>query len=304
MPIVFAAPLSSAASVEVAPTLPRRMTWTGADGSVWPLTRPQATIPRMRPGVKGLHMPEFKVQESDTPLVHGVDLLGYSIPARSVYWPLLFRAASVDDWVDQHGRFFDSFHPINTGHWTVGEGLTARTLDLAGSFMGDYRFDRDPFLNGWAVIGVELTAPRPLWRGRTIRQEYSSDEGQDFIGADKAPPLYISSSSTFLTAKIDNPGNEPAYLRWEVEGPATDIRLGVGTAVIEVPFPVADGSTLLIDTDPAAQYATLDGEDVTRELGFQMFAPVPAKGTTPLVIAATGSSTVAVELDPLYWRAF
>lgn len=304
MPIVFAAPASNpdvpGGAVNL---LPRRMTWTGADGSVWPLTRPQAVNPRLRPGVKGLHMPAFEVQASATPLVHGEELLGYSIPARSVYWPLLFRAASVDDWADQHGRFFDSFHPVNVGRWTVGQDDDARTLDLAGSFTGDYTFQKDPFLHGWAIIGVELTAPRPLWRGKTIRQEFDSAEGEPFIGSAKAPPFYISGSATYQTATVDNPGNEPAYLRWEIAGPAEDIQLGVGTALIDVPFPVADGATLIIDTDPVAQYATLDGVDVTRELGFQMFAPVPAKGTTPLVISATGG-TVAVELDPLYWRAF
>lgn len=305
MPIVFAAPASAPdVSGGAVNLLPRRMTWTGADGSVWPLTRPQAINPRLRPGVKGLHMPAFDVQASDTPLVHGEELLGYTIPARSVYWPLLFRAASVDDWADEHGRFFDSFHPVDPGVWTVGQGETARTLQLTGAFMGDYAFLKDPFLHGWATIGVELTAARPLWRGQPIRQTYASAQGQDFIGSAKAPPFYISSAATFDTATIGNPGNEPAYLRWEIEGPASDIQLGVGDALIQVPFAVAEGSLLVVDTDPQAQYATLDGVDVTEDLGFQMFAPVPAGGRTPLVINTSEGSTVTAELTPLYWRAF
>ncbi|MGW9346038.1 hypothetical protein ACWGR3_31340, partial [Streptomyces albidoflavus] len=115
---------------------------------------------------------------------------------------------------------------------------------------------------------------------------------------------FISPAATFQQAQIENPGNEPAYLVWTVEGPSSDVQLGVGGALIEVPFPVPEGSKLVIDTDPAGQYATLDGVDVTRELGFQMFAPVPARGTSPLAIAAAGSGVVRAELVPLYWRAF
>lgn len=303
MPIVFAAPAAVPGSSPGAPQ-PRRMTWTGFDGSVWPLTRPQARNPRMQPGVQGLHMPRMQVVKSSSPLVAGVELMGYSLPEREVYWPLLFRASSAEKWAVEHGAFFDSFHPVETGVWTVGEGPTARTLPLTGVFDGTHSFPHDPFITGRAVIGLQLEAPRPLWRGRAIVKEFGADEGEDFIPPTGAPDFYISPAATFQQAQIENPGNEPAYLVWTVEGPSSDVQLGVGGALIEVPFPVPEGSKLVIDTDPAGQYATLDGVDVTRELGFQMFAPVPARGTSPLAIAAAGSGLVRAALVPLYWRAF
>ncbi|NLP82584.1 hypothetical protein HF576_01860 [Microbacterium sp. CFH 90308] len=303
MPIVFAAPAASPGE-SLGDFRPRRMTWTGFDGSVWPLTRPLAENPRLAPGVQGLHMPRMDVQKSSSPLVAGVELLGYALPEREVYWPLLFRASSIDDWQSAHGAFFDSFHPVETGTWTVGEGKDTRTLPLTGVFDGSYSFHRDPFVTGFAVIGIQLEAPRPLWRGRPVAQEFGADEGQDFIPPAGAPSFYVSPSATFQQATIQNPGNEPAYLVWTVQGPASEVQLGVGGAIIEVPFPIPDGSTLIIDTDPAGQYATLNGIDVTRDLGFQMFAPVPARGTSPLVIAAAGAGRVRAELVPLYWRAF
>jgi hypothetical protein len=303
MPIVFAAPAASSGDAPGG-RRPRRMTWTGFDGSVWPLTRPQAKNPRLAPGVQGLHMPQMNVQKSSSPLVSGVELMGYSLPEREVYWPLLFRAATVEDWEQDHAAFFDSFHPVETGVWTVGEGREARTLPLTGVFDGSYSFQHDPFVTGRAVIGISLEAPRPLWRGRPVAQEFGADEGSDFIPPEGAPDFYVSPAATFQQAEIQNPGNEPAYLVWTVQGPASEVQLGVGGAIIEVPFPVPDESTLVIDTDPAGQYATLDGLDVTRELGFQMFAPVPARGTSPLVIAAAGQGRVRAELVPLYWRAF
>jgi hypothetical protein len=303
MPIVFAAPAASSGST-FGGLRPRRMTWTGFDGSVWPLTRPLAENPRLQPGVQGLHMPRMDVAKSSSPLVAGVELMGYTLPEREVYWPLLFRAASAEEWAAEHGAFFDSFHPVETGVWTVGEGSTARTLPLTGVFDGSVSFPHDPFVTGRAVIGLQLEAPRPLWRGRPIAQEFGADEGSDFIPAEGAPDFYVTPSATFQQATISNPGNEPAYLVWTVQGPSSDVQLGVGGAIIDVPFPVPEGSTLIIDTDPAGQYALLDGIDVTRELGFQMFAPVPARGTSPLAIAAAGSGRVRAELVPLYWRAF
>lgn len=302
MPIVYAASVTTPETV--VGIEPRFMKWTGFDGSVWVLTGAGASNPRMRPGVKGLHMPEMVVQKSSTPLVAGVDLLGYELPERSVYWPLLFRSASVLDWEQDHAGLFDSFHPIEPGVWQVGAGDDARTVELTGDFKGDYTFTRDPFMTGLAVIGVELIAPRPLWRGKPIKKTFGGEEGVDFIPPTPGENYFPSPTATFQQAQIDNPGNEPAYLTYTAVGPLPDLTMGVGEAVIDVPFAVNAGSTLVVNTDPAGQFATLDGVDCTRELGFQVFAPVPPRGTTSLAIAASGSGTVTAELTPLYWRAF
>lgn len=302
MGIVFAAPA-------VEPDRPagreaRFMSWTGVNGEVFILTADDSN-PAMQRGVQGLHMPEMQVFESSTPLVHGSEVSGYTIRSRRVFWPLLFQAENSDQWRSEHGAFFDSFHPVSPGVWTVGEGDDARTLPLVGVFDGNYSFDTDPFVMGYAVIGLELSAPRPLWRGQPVRQTFlGAEAGVDFIPGTPGDVYYLSSDSSFALANIDNPGNEPAYLTWTVEGPLTSIQLGVDGAIIDVAIPVPEGSSLTIDTDPAAQFATLDGADVTAELGFQLFGPVPGGGTSPLVIQAEGTGSVVAELTPLYWRAY
>lgn len=300
MPIVFA----SAATVPIrVRATPYFMSWTGFDGSVWPLSDPHV-LPAMERGVKGLHMPAFTTYQSETPLVRGVEHTGYTVQPRSVYWPMFFQADNEAEWRSRYGGFFDSFHPVEAGTWTVGEGANRRTLPLTGVFDGSYAFGMDPFVTGWAMIGVELLAPRPLWRGVPVSRRFTAQDGVDFIQAGLAPEFHISPAATFSSATISNPGNEPSYLTWTVEGPQDDLFLGVGGATIDVPFAVPDGSVLRIDTDPANQFATLDGVDVTTDLGFQTFAPVPARGTSPLSIAASGAGAVNAELVPLYWRAF
>lgn len=302
MPLVLASPAAEPVP-GLGPGSARFMSWTGVDGATWVLSGDEAS-PAMQKGVKGLHMPRMDVFDSATPLVPGVDLLGYSLPGRSVYWPLLFQARSADEWRQLFAPFFRSFHPVLPGTWTVGEGEDARTLPLVGSFDGSYAFGIDPFVTGWALIGVELLAPRPLWRGKLIEQSFFADGPVDFIPTETGDDYHPSPVASFATATIENPGDEPSYLRWTVQGPQSELELGVDGAIIDVPFNVAEGSTLVIDTDPAGQYATLDGVDVTSELGFQVFGPVPARGRSPLTITSAGAGSVTAELVPLYWMAF
>lgn len=303
MPLVLAMPTA-------APVLPgdrRRpmpMKWTGFDGSEWDLSNPDGVM-SMSKGVKGLHMPPFTVFSSSTPLVPGEDLTGYAIPARPVYWPLNFYSDSIDEWHQVHGGFFRSFHPTQPGVWTVGEGDRARTLELTGVFDGSYAFEHDPFTLGWALIGVELRAPRPLWRARAISKTFRAEAPVDFIPVEEGETYHPTPTATFATASIDNPGDEPSYLTWTVVGPQdAGLEVGVGGATVDVPFDVAAGSVLTIDTDPAGQFASLDGVDCTEQLGFQVFAPIPARGTTALTIRSSGDGAVTAAHTPLYWAAF
>jgi hypothetical protein len=303
--IILSSPLTPPEAAAVARAVNRPMKWVGFDGSEWQLTRPGNPNPRMAPGVKGLHMPPMQVHSSSSPLVPGVELTGYELPARSVYWPLMFRAPTADQWEADHAAFFDSFHPILEGTWTVGDGELARTLPLTGSFDGSYSFDHDPFVTGHALIGVELLAPRPLWRGRPVGRSFSGPQSTPFIPEGGGPPFHITPGSSFQNAEIRNAGDEPSYLTWtltdEFEAGA---KLGFGEALIEVPFALGPGDVLEINTDPASQYATLNGVDCAPLLGFQIFAPIPARGVTALVIQTSGSGTVRASHTPLYWRAF
>ncbi len=314
MTIVLSSPLTSEETVPVAGNRP--MTWTGFDGTVWRLTRPGSPNPRMLPGVQGLHMPRMDVHTSTSPGVPGAIITGYELPPRAVYWPLRFANRSIPEWEDEHAGFFDSFHPALEGVWTVGEGGDARTLPLTGSFDGTHSFERDPFVTGKAVIGVQLLAPRPLWRGRPIRRQFKAPEPSPFY---PGPPFMISSGASYGNATIPNPGQEPSYVTWEIDGPhPAGVKVGVGDALVEVPFEIPAGRRLVINTDPSEQYARVgdlvddgagvlvlaDPVDAARDLGFQIFAPIPARGDVSLTLVTAGTGVIAASHTPLYWRAF
>ena len=126
---------------------------------------------------------------------------------------------------------------------------------------------------------------------------------------------------TTANAAATNDGDEDAWPVWTVVGPAAaGAHVGVGGNVVEVPFAVADGKALVLDTDPrvrtALQYdytpaagkapaAFANPVDRTADLtGAVDFASIPAGGTTPLNVAFAGTGALQVEITPMYWRAW
>lgn len=301
MPIVLA--VAAAAPVPVGTWFPYAMRWLGADGSEWDLA--EGLVPMGR-GVKGLHMPPMTITRSQTPLVHGSEITGYTIGDRPVYWPLTFPSRSREEWEASYGAFFRSLHPVTPGWWIVGEGASQRRLPLTyDDDGGAYVFEADPSVHSFTLLGVELVASRPLWQGEPVERVFDASGDVDFIPSAPGENYYPSSVWSTANASIENPGDEPAWLKWVLDGPhPSGMEVGVGGAVVEVPFAVPLGSQLVIDTDPAAQYATLDGEDQTAEMGFQVFAPVPPGGESALTIGGAGAGEVTASLTPLYLRAY
>lgn len=286
--------------------LPRASRWIGYDGSTHDLTNIGLGLV-MQNGVVGLHNPKYVKFAASNAGSPGRRLRGARALERDVFWPLLFRADDIDDWYDTYRSFFDSFDPLLPGRWEVGNGLDKRTLDLVGDFSDDYAFIHDPFTLGWASIGVKLEAPQPFWKGVPVTVgPLDSGGAQSFVPPTGGPAFYIGAGATFINAKITNPGDEPAYLQWTLTGPLDDISVGVGDQLIQVPFNLpGTGDTLMIDTDPRNQYATVNGVSKNKELGFQVFTPVPARTKdVPLTIGAVGSGKIQARLIPLYRRAF
>jgi hypothetical protein len=293
------------------------MQWTGWDGSQWVLSDPTGHM-SMLPGVEGLHEPRYGRFLSTSSVIPGNRIRGAQAQARTVFWPLQFQADDVDDWRALYDGFFDSIDVVLPGVWQVGDGDDARTMKLTGMFDADYSFDMDPFITGYASIGVTLEAAQPYWEGVPVSAgPWVATTPVDFF---PGPPFHISDSSRdFTNAAITNPGKIASFVTWVCEGQIdAGSTIGVAGKLITLPFDVDAGKTLVIQTDPRLQYATLitgtiddvdwddlGGVDKTQDLGFQSFAPAPPGRDVPLQIAVTGAGgKVAARLTPLYRRAF
>lgn len=281
------------------------MTWTGADGSVWDLLDWRSGICLLLDGVTGLHNPTITKYQSRSRAVPGHRNRGWRAESRDVFWPLYFYGDGSDEWLDVYARFFATVHPERAGVWAVTAGTQTRRLSLTGVFDSEHQFARDPYLDGWATIPVELEPAQPFWEGDPVTAgPFSAGDGEiDFIDdEDGAPSFHISPAATFASATIANPGDVESYLIWTITGPLDSVEVGVGDVTATVPFEIESDEVLRIDTDPRNVAATLNGVDVTAELGLVEFDPVPAGGSAALTIVASGEGSVQGTLTPLFFR--
>lgn len=280
--------------------------WIGWDGSVWDLAAGAQGVVLLRDGVEGLHFPKIVKHRSTSRVVPGARLRGWRAGEREAFWPLLIHVdTSSSDYVARADAFFRTISPDRPGTWRVGAGGKFRELNLTGVFDSSHSYGVDPVYAGWGMYKIALEATQPFWTGSAVeRGPWKAPSSQDFRPAGGTPMFYLSSSSAFGNASIPNPGDVEAFPVWTVEGPLEEIELGIGDRVIEVPFEVSDGETLVIDTDPRNVTATLDGVDVTEDLGFQPLAPIPPSESAELHVQATGTGSVAISLVPLFFRAY
>lgn len=301
IPVILSAPASVDDAIAAVQHQPYPSVWIGHDGSQWDFARIDGPL-LVQNNVIGLHDPQFDRFVSSSASLPGHRLRGVRAKAREVFWPLLFRANTPEDWLTAYSGFFRSIHPQKRGLWRVGTGKQTRELELTGIYDSNYAMRHDPFTLGWASIGVQMEAEQPFWRGQAIeRGPWRAENSVPFF---PGPAYRISSSRAFGSASIPNPGDVPTWLKWKIVGPLAPITVGVGASPIEVPFDVPNGSVLEIDMDPRNQYATLDGEDVTEALGFQEFDPVEPGENVSLVVEAAGAGGIWASLTPLYFRAF
>ncbi|MTE24823.1 hypothetical protein [Microbacterium sp. ZXX196] len=255
-------------------------------------------------GVEGMHFPTVTKHKSTSRSVPGARVRGWRTEARDVFWPIWIWGERSTEFLEKYEAFFRTIHPVNAGTWRVGFDGAFRELSLTGTFSDPHAYARDPVFDAWSSYGVTLEAAQPYWSGSPIARSWRSANPVDFFDPAGSPPFHISPSATFADAQITNPGDVEAYPRWVIEGPLDPVIVGVDGVEVLVPFPLSDGSVLVIDTDPRNVTATLNGSDVSQELGFQRFAPIPPGGSVPLSITAGGGGRVSIELVPLYFRAF
>lgn len=302
------------------------LSWIGCDGSEWELTRPAAGL-FLRPGVRGLQLPQFERQSSSSPSVAGSRHRGSSTKDRDVFWPLyLYSDDGSAGFMERDRAFWRSLDPDVEGTWaavTPDGGKRTLGLRLIGA---DDDMQMDPIKRGWAKYGINLLADDPYWVGETVRKSWSQGDLRNFyVTADditaSAYPAdtihYLSSGGALGSATFSNDGDVPAYPVWTVIGPTTAVSFGVGGADIIVPFAIPAGYAVQLDTDPVNGQVLWYGAwdpvakvitnpvDRTPELNpASAFVAIPRGQDRPLSIAMTGTGTVIAEVRNRYRRAW
>ena len=283
--------------------------WTGWDGSEWDLSGLGSGV-SLGSGVRGLTMPPVQRFSTDSPGVAGSRWRGFRTQEREVFWPLrVYHEAKSQEWIEYDRALWATMHPARTGVWTVTHpDGSSRSLTLRCVDDGSHAFDTDPALLGWARYAVTLVAEQPYWEGEPLTRSWKTVDPKPFFGGvvgGKGPTFYISSGSTLGNATMDNPGDVDAWPVWTIYGPTSSVSVGVGGKLVTVPFAIADGDSLTIDTRPSAQTAfTAAGVEMTSQLSAFNFAPVPSGQSVPLSLSMVGNGVVQAALTPLHLRAW
>jgi hypothetical protein len=303
-----------------------RMTWT-AKGTEWPLTD-YSTGLCLLSQVRGLGTPKFTRYSVSSPATPGSLFRGVSVADRDVFWPVhIWNDTSSLEWMDRDRAFWSTMDPYDTGVWTVylPDGGT-RSIRLRFVDDGDHAAEVDPIGNGWDTYGINLVAEQPFWEGNPVVRSWKADTPLTFFDPTGPQIVNINSGHSLDSASITNPGDVESFPRWFIDGDTTTGTVGVNGVTVNIPFAVASGKCLVIDSDPDVIGATMydittaglamkpsarvigvdliNPVDKTALLGEADFASVPAGSSVPLTLAVTGGGTIEVALPTRYRRAW
>ena len=282
-----------------------------ARGQIWDIGTPGVGgVSLYRAAVRGLGMPDSDDWVTAAPMLHGQRFRGFRIKPREIFWPILVYGARDQEWIDRDGAFWQTMRPDVTGVWTVtAPDASRRSITCRFSGVTD-GYDRDPSAAGVVAYGVTLVADDPFWRGPTVSAgPWSAPNAQPFFGGavgGSGPLLYVSARSGSGGATVNNPGDVEAWPVWTITGPATSATVAVGGAPVGMPFALAAGEVLTIDTDPTVLAATssLSGDKTRALSAATVFAPIPAGANRGLSAAISGTGSVRVSFTPRYYRAW
>lgn len=308
MAVVYAAPYSVPVPDWYQPWQGIRHTWTGWDGSVWDLSDPSSGVGLLADGIEGLGMPQILNYTHGSPVVHGVEWDGWLATGRKVYWQIIvFSGAITDDqpsseaWIRRHRAFFRTLRPGKTGVWTVELPGTGEKFSLTLRFDtdGGHSYAKDPVQRGWEAYGISLFPEQPFWESPPVIQSWSVGEQVPFLGeTGYGPPFHVSPSMQLATATLTNPGDVESFLLYTITGPSTTAAVGIGGETTLIPFSIADGAKLVLDTDPRNLVAELGGVDVMDQLAEFNYPALPPGEDIALSLAMDGTGSIEARFTP------
>ena len=304
------------------------MRWEGADGSEWELTDRSRGV-YMRPGVRGLNMPQYDRYSSTAALVPGSRHKGSRALDREVFWPLkVWTDKGSVEWMRFDRAFWDSFDPDAEGRWVVTHPDGATRYLRCRFVEVDDDFGKNPIRRGWAEYKIRMLADSVFWRGETQKEAFRPPDPRNFYvtEADRAQYgyaadviEYLSPGGSLDSATFRNDGDVPLYPVWTALGSVQNVSFGPEGGSIIIPFEIPDGFATRIDTNPADPNARVlwygqwnatsqtivNPVDRTAELNpATRYMPIPKGQSQKLNIQMTGVGTVIVEGVAQYRRAW
>jgi hypothetical protein len=302
--------------------------WEGADGSSWDLTDRSRGV-YLRPGVRGLNMPQYDRFSSTAALVPGSRHKGSRALDREVYLPAkVWRNEGSTEFMEFDRAWWKAFDPDIEGRLVVTHPDGA-TRNLPCRFVEvDDDFGKNPIRRGWADYKIRLLADSVFWRGEVRRESFRPPAPRNFYvtEADRieygyADDVieYYSPGGSLESAAFKNDGDEALWPVWTAIGPMQSVSFGPLGGSIIVPFEIPAGFAVKIDTNPADPTARVlwygQWNATTRTItnpvnrsgelnSATRYMPILPGESQKLNISMSGIGTVVVEGTPQYRRAW
>lgn len=295
------------------PTIPTRRPYrgltvylTGADGSTWDITNGPV---RLQPGVTGLLPGDVEPRWGGSPTMPGSTWRGHRVTPEEFTLPVLVRGAVGLPFRDLDAQLWGA---LVQGEECVLSVVTpdavVRTMPVRFLGVGGGALERDPLIMGHVPYPLSFVAPDPRWRGAVTSQTFRPTGDPPPFFATSGGVLNIASGQSTANSTVRNAGDVAAWPVYAVTGPVASFQVGVGANTIDFEA-VAAGSTVWIDTHPAAQtvgYSRGDNsEDAWSRLTARRFEAVPPGAEVPIVVVLDepgDEAAIRVELTPRYIR--
>lgn len=298
-----------------------RVEWEGWDGSRWDLLDPRS--PTFAISIAGLGQPGFTQQRTKLGSRDGTQYDGTTWDDNSVtltvkvgdeYPPEGFtRRRRGAAWRELDSAFRRSFSPEHEGRLivTTEKGSRWLLMRLDGPLAPSEEIN--PAEIGTTTYVIGLTAgDQPWWIGETVEDVFgwSYDDGP-FLDESPNPVdttevgLYIAADGDLDIARLANPGDRQAWPLWWAAGPASEVHLGVGNDYVVLPFSIAEGGRVYVDSFEQS-ITDESGNSLWPLMGFTdptAFVPIPPGGKSSLYIRLIGGSSsarVGVSIVPRY----
>lgn len=287
------------------------LTWIGWTGDTWLIHGDRSGKTWIdQDGFGGILEPGVQHYRSEGS-GDGARWLGYRTPPRSVTIPLYIWAESPGDLRVEDKRFRTTLRPDQLITLEVTEPAGARRrIKIRYDAGAEGKFSGSTYGKHWIRHDLELTAEDPFYYGDLITAGFDAIEGSDFYDGGNATPFIISSSRTIGSAKVKNPGDEPAYVVWSIHGAMDSFVGGWPGAVMNLPIELSGIQSLTVDTNPLeATIVDQAGTNRWPDVGEAdiSFAPLPPNAETSLGLTVTGTDEnthVSVAFYPKFRSAW
>lgn len=280
--------------------------WTSHLGVQIDLRDPENGRFLLASGVLGLHHPLFETFTSRSPNSSISRLKGTRSGPREIELPMhLYSSHDSDEFLRRDLTFWELFSPEQYGTLTVQPpNRVPRSIQARLTSGGDFVYDRDPAKAGWSTYPLTLIADDPFWHGAPQTRSWDNADPVEFFDPAGSPPFTIASGAELSSARLNNFGDVPVWVKWTIAGPMDSLTITVDGGDLGIP-PLEETDTLVIDTDPRVGTAILNGtDDISGEIDPWDPRPIPAHSNSEISLVMTGTGAVTGDFTPRFFRAF